>query len=198
MNLSCVNEYVRVYAERSVILINNYIRATYSSNLINMFIYDNILSQNFINAFIQDCYFKLKNTISSFNYDINGESCFEYHDILHIYSFLKSQILASYPEISFEDIIINKVSNQIPIDVDEFIGLYVYSINNFIIGYAHYKTLLFEYKIKNHVQSVLMDKVCFKLLIQDYNKNPTEYENNYLDKLLCNRDLTKYMSEFIN
>ena len=62
MNLSCVNEYVRVYAERSVILINNYIRATYSSNLINMFIYDNILSQNFINAFIQDCYFKLKNT----------------------------------------------------------------------------------------------------------------------------------------
>ena len=186
MNLSCVNEYVRVYAERSVILINNYIRATYSSNLINMFIYDNILSQNFINAFIQDCYFKLKNTISSFNYDINGESCFE------------SQILASYPEISFEDIIINKVSNQIPIDVDEFIGLYVYSINNFIIGYAHYKTLLFEYKIKNHVQSVLMDKVCFKLLIQDYNKNPTEYENNYLDKLLCNRDLTKYMSEFIN
>ena len=47
MNLSCVNEYVRVYAERSVILINNYIRATYSSNLIkiNMFIYDNIESK---------------------------------------------------------------------------------------------------------------------------------------------------------
>ncbi len=201
MNLSCVEEHIRVYAERSVKIINDYVKTMYPPYLIEMFVKDSQLNskrQHFMIAFKQDCYFKLRSTLSGFNYAINGESCFEYYNILHIYSFLKSQVLSSYPEINFEEITSNKLANQIPMTVDDFIGLYVYATNNHIIGYSHYKILLAEYKIKARVQSVLMNKVRFKLLMKDYQENPTEYENNYLDKLLGNSDLARYMSTFIN
>jgi hypothetical protein len=201
MNLSCINEHIRVYAENSVGIINDYVKTMYPSYLISIFVKDSQLKskrQHLLIAFKQDCYFKLRSTLSVFNYAINGESCFEYYNILHIYSFLKSQVLSSYPEINFEKIISDKLANQIPMIVDDFIGLYVYATNNHIIGYSHYKLLLTEYKIKAHVQSLLMNKVRFKLLMQDYEENPTEYQHNHLDKLLGNSDLTRYISTFIN
>jgi len=42
-----------------------------------------------------------------------------------------------------------------------------------------------------------MDKIRFKLLIQDYDENTPEYENNRLDRLLGNTDFATYLSQFI-
>ena len=54
-----------------------------------------------------------------------------------------------------------------------------------------------KYNIKLNVQSKLMDKIRFKLLIQDYDENPAEYENNRLDRFLGNTDFATYLSQFI-
>ncbi len=182
MNLSCVNEHIRIYAERTTSLINIYM--------------ETIDTTNSIIAFQQNCYFKLRNTLAMFNYAIRGESCFEYVDILHIYAFLKSQVFDSYHEISYDEIISNKFANKIPITINEFIGLYVYSLNNNLI-YCENNILLKKYKIKKIVQDDLIEKVRFRKLMRDYEKNQKKYENNYLDKLLGNRELVKYFSEFI-
>ena len=182
MNLSCVNEYLRTYAQRQVHVINNHITTMYTPN--------------FITSFKQGCYFTLRNTLSLFNFAISGETSFNYHNILHIYTFLKSQVLASYPEITFQDMIDNKLANQITITIDEYIGLYVYSINQHLINSSLHR-ILAEYNIKLNVQATLMDKIRFKLLIQDYDENPTEYENNRLDRLLANTDFSIYLSTFI-
>jgi hypothetical protein len=183
MNLSCVNEHLRTYAERHVNVVNQYIKTMYTPN--------------FIPSFKRDCYFMLINTLSQFNFTISGDTSLKYHGIIHIYAFLKSQVLASYAEITFQDIIDDKLANQIPITIDEYIGLYVYSINQHLINSLHYNLLLSEYNIKLNVQSTLMDKIRFKLLIQDYDENTPEYENNRLDRLLGNTDFATYLSQFI-
>ena len=182
MNLSCVNEYLRTYAQSQVHVINHHITTMYTPN--------------FITSFKQGCYFTLKNTLSNFNFAISGETSFEYHNILHIYTFLKSQVLASYPEITFQDIITNKLANQITITIDEYIGLYVYSINQRLLNSSSHK-ILAECNIKSNFQKALMDKVRYKLLIQDYHENTLEYENNRLDRLLRNTDFATYLSKFI-
>lgn len=181
MNSSCINQHIKVYAERSIILINNYTKTMYTPD--------------FIDNFRSNCYFKLKSILSAFNFAIKGETCFDYFNILHIYVFIKSQVLASYQEITLTQIE-DKLINQFPITLDEFIGVYIYSINNDIID-SYYKVLLTEYKIKAHFQSNLIDKVKFKQLIHDYHENHEEYKNNNLDKLLGNRELSRYLSEFI-
>lgn len=184
MNLSSVNQHVRAYAERPVQVINEYIRTMYTPN--------------FITSFKQGSYFMLRNTLSNFNFAISGETNIKYHDILHIYTFLKSQILASYPEISFEDIINNKLANQISITVDEYIGLYAYSMNKVILNYSSHKILLSEYNSKAYVLSKLMDKIRFKLLMEDYDQNQEDYKKNPdLDRLLGNNDFATYLSIFI-
>jgi hypothetical protein len=183
MNLSCVNEHLRTYAERHVNVVNQYIKTMYTLN--------------FITSFKQGCYFTLKNTLSQFNFTISGDTSLKYHGIIHIYAFLKSQVLDSYTEITFQDIIDDKLANQIPITIDEYIGLYVYSINQHLINSLHYNLLLSEYNIKLNVQATLMDKIRFKLLIQDYDENTPEYENNRLDRLLGNTDFARYLSQFI-
>jgi hypothetical protein len=183
MNLSCVNEYLRTYAERQVNVVNQYIKTMYTPN--------------FIASFKRDCYFMLINTLSQFNFTISGDTSLKYHGIIHIYAFLKSQVLASYTEITFQDIIDYKLANQIHITIDEYIGLYVYSINQHLINSLHYNLLLSEYNIKLNVQATLMDKIRFKLLIQDYHENTLEYENNPLDRLLRNTDFATYFEKFI-
>jgi hypothetical protein len=182
MNLSCVNEHIRVYADRSAFLMNIYVETTY-----------NLTS---IISFQQNCYFKLRNILSSFDYAIKGETCFEYFDILHIYAFLKSQVLSSYKEITIEETISQKFTNKILITTDEFIGLYVYSVKNNLI-YTLYKVLLSEYEMKINFQYQLMNKVKFKQLMMDYQENQIDYVNNGLNKLLGNRELARYLSEFI-
>jgi hypothetical protein len=152
---------------------------------------------NFITSFKQGCYFMLKNTLSHFNWAISGDTSFKYRDIIHIYTFLKSQVLASYTEITFQDIINYKLSNQITITIDEYIGLYVYSINQRLLNsYSH--TILAEYNIKSNFQQALMDKIRFKLFIQDYELNTPQYENNRLDRLLRNTDFATYFKTFIH
>lgn len=42
-----------------------------------------------------------------------------------------------------------------------------------------------------------MEKIKFKQLVMDYKKNCKNYMNNGLDKLLGNRELARYLSEFI-
>jgi len=54
MNLSCVNEHLRTYAERYVNVVNQYIKTMYTPN--------------FIPSFKRDCYFMLINTLSQFNF----------------------------------------------------------------------------------------------------------------------------------
>ncbi len=180
MNLSCVNEHIRIYAERIVSEINSYVKFDYTSDI----------------AFKQRCFYKLSLHVSTFAYTIKGESCFEYSGILHIYAFLKSQVLNSYQEISYQEII-SKLSNQILIKTNEFIGLYIYSLNNNLCCNYYDNVLLEEYKIKNNFQSKLMEKIKFKQLMIDYEENQIDYANNGLDKLLDNRELTRYLSEFI-
>jgi len=183
MNLSCVNEHLRTYAERHVNVVNQYIKTIYTPN--------------FIPSFKRQRYFMLINTLSQFNFTISGDTSLKYHGIIHIYAFLKSQVLASYTEITFQDIIDDKLANQIPITIDEYIGLYVYSINQHLINSLHYNLLLSEYNIKSNFQQALMDKVRFKLLIQDYHENTPQYENNHLDRLLRNTDFATYFKTFI-
>lgn len=184
MNSSYVNQHIRYHAQRPTHLLNQYIKTMYTPN--------------FLTYFKQDCYFMLRRTLSNFNFAITGETNFNYHNILHIYTFLKSQVLASYQEITFEDIINNKLVNQIPITIDEYIGLYVYSINNNLLNSSHYATLLAEYNTKAYVLSTLMDKIRFKLLIQDYQLNQQDYQlNHHLDTLLGNTDFATYLSLFI-
>ena len=183
MNLSCVNEHLRTYAQRPVNVINQYIKTMYTPN--------------FIASFKRDCYFMLINTLSQFNFTISGDTSLKYHGIIHIYAFLKSQVLASYTQITFQDMIDHKLANQITINVDEYIGLYVYSINQHLINSSHYNLLLSQYNIKSNLHSTLMDKIRFKLLIQDYDENPTEYENNRLDRFLGNFDFATYLESFI-
>ena len=168
---------------RQVDVINHYVKITYMPNSIN--------------RFKQNCYSKLLYSLSYFSFTINSETNIQYNNMLHIYAFIRSQALTSYPEISLEDIIYNKCINQIPITIDEYIGLYVYSINQHLINSLHYQLLLKEYDAKAYVQSKLMDKIRFKLLLQDYEQNPGEYQNNRLDKLLGNTDFARYFTTFI-
>ena len=73
----------------------------------------------------------------------------------------------------------------------------MYSINQHLINSSHYNLLLSQYNIKSNLHSTLMDKIRFKLLIQDYDENPTEYENNRLDRFLGNFDFATYLESFI-
>lgn len=184
MNLSCVNQYIRSCADRLVEVINNYIKTAYTPNSID--------------HYKRNLYFKLIYTLSYFNFTISGDTNIKYNDILHIYTFIKSQVLLSYPEIPLEDIISNKGVNQITITVDEYIGLYVYSINKLILNSSCQQLLLAEYNIKARILTTLIDKVRYKLFIQDYYLNPTQYENNYLHRLLRIYDLATYFTLFIH
>lgn len=132
MNLSCVNEDIRIYTERIVSEINSYAKFDYTPDI----------------AFKQRCFYKLSLYISTFSYTISSESFFEYSDILHIYAFLKSHVFNYYQEISYEEII-SKLSNQILITINEFIGLYIYSSNNNLCRNYNNEMLIKEYKIKN-------------------------------------------------
>lgn len=169
---------------RQVDVINHYVKITYMPNSIN--------------HSKRNCYSKLVYSLSYFNFTINSETNIQYNNIPHIYAFIRYQALTSYPEISLEDIMYNKCINQIPITIDEYIGLYVYSINKNIINSLPHQSLLEEYNTKAQIQTELMDKVRFKLFMQDYHQNNQDYQNNYLDRLLGNRDFARYFIEFIH
>lgn len=182
MNLSEINERLRNSAMRCVNMINTDAKHYYAPN--------------FIEAFKSNRYYQFKRICEWYNYIISAKVSMNYRNMIHIYENLKSCALNSYAIIDLNELIEIKICNLIEITIDDFMGVYVSLLKSKII-YDISTPILLEFRTKEKVLRTLMDKIKFKDLMKDYSKNASLYIHNRLDVLLGNRELARYLSEFI-
>lgn len=192
INIASVNDYVRRIASKYVNCFNSYA--------------DKFYLKKYIEEHKMNCYYNLKRNLELFDYFSIGELEFKYNRMVHILAHIKSKVFENYVPIDIAQLINEKISNKIPITIDDFIGVYVHIASkqleslkdNDIEDYIYaYTRLSHEFMIKKNLLDSLVGKISFKALFDDCNVNENRYNRNRLKKLFNDRYLTSYLSEFI-
>lgn len=182
MNLTEINERLRNSAIRCIKMINTDAKHHHTPN--------------YIEAFKVDRYHQFKRICDWYNYVISAKVSMNYRNMIHIYENLKSCALNSYARIDLNELIETKICNLIEITIDDFMGVYVNLLESNVINDIS-SQILREFETKKKVLQSLIDKIKFKDLMKDYSENTLLYASNGLDILLGNRELARYLSEFI-